>query len=125
MCGTDDLDFALLLVRGRDGEQALTETRAPGGQQREGHPALEGRRRGGGGQVANAVVAGTGSHQLGAIAQPVGSGDRPNAHQLQPIGRAESGTLRQGPANEIAVLLQHALQAQIIGAGIAVELRCR
>src|SRR2546430_7988948 len=47
----------------------------------------------------------------------------PHADELQPIGRRQPGALRQRAADEIPVLLQHPLQAEIIGAGVAVQLR--
>ena len=57
MCGLTICDFRLLLVSGRGGDQPLAEARAPGREQREPHPALEGRRWGRRSQVTEARLA--------------------------------------------------------------------
>ena len=84
-------------------------------------PSSDGRRAGG--DVAEAAVGGCRHDQLRAVAQAARAVDGAHAHQLQALRRGEARALRERAADEVAALLQQALQAEIIGRGIAVQLR--
>src|ERR1700730_5197632 len=120
--GAHDLDLAGLAVNGRCAHQSLTQALAATRHQGEAHPAIELDRGGRRGHVAETRGGRVRRDQLQAVAQALALEGPPYAYELQPIGRGEAGALRQRAADEIAVLLQHPLKAEIIGAGVAVQL---
>src|SRR5262249_6685480 len=119
-----DLELDELLVDERSAEYARADTRAPVGEQCEPHPALELRRGARGGEVAEARGRGGAHHELHAVAQALAAIEWPHADELQPPGSGESRAGTERAADEVAVFLQHPPEAQVRGAGIAVELRC-
>src|SRR5882762_5497592 len=123
--GAHDLELGDLVVNGRCADHPLTQAPAAARHQRQTHPAIELDRGGRRGHVAETRGARLRRDQLQAVAQAVPALEGPYPDELQPIRRREAGALRQRAADEIAVLLQHPLKAEIIGAGVAVELRSR
>src|SRR3984893_19408201 len=123
--GAHDLDLARLVVNGRCADQPLTQALAATRHQGEAHPAIELDRGGRRGHVAETRGGRVRRDQLQAVAQALAPEGPPYADELQPLGRCEAGALRQRAADEIALLLQHPLKAEIVGAGVAVQLSSR
>ena len=97
------------------------EARASGGEQREAHPALKGRRGSHRSEITEARLAGAAPEQLRAIAQPFARIERSHANELQAVRGTETRALRERAPNVVALLLQQARHAQILGAGVAVQ----
>src|SRR5256885_5366482 len=117
-----DLELDGLVVNRRRADQPLTQPPAAARQQRQAHPAVALNRGGGGGHVARTGRASLRCDELQAVSQTVRARQGTYADELQALGRREAGALRQRAADEITLLLQHPLQAEIIGAGVAVQL---
>src|SRR5260370_5813499 len=120
--GAHDLDLAGFVVNGRCADQPLTQPLAAAHHQRQAHPTIELDPRGRRGHVAETRGGRLRRDELYAVAQALRALEGPHADELQPIGCRQAGALRQRAADEIAVLLQHPLKAEIIGAGVAVQL---
>src|SRR4029077_7102010 len=120
--GAEDLHLRCLAVHGGAGRQALPEALAPASEQRESHPAFELDRGRGGGHVAETCSGRLGCDELAAVAQTRRAAERTAADQLQPLRVIERGALRKCAPDEVALFLQQALEAEITGGGVAVEL---
>src|SRR5262249_42895959 len=93
--------------------------------QRQPHPAFELDGGCGRGEVAETHIARVGSDELAAVAQPLRAVTRAHADELEPLRARERRTLRERPADEVALFLEQALEPEIIRRGVAVELSGR
>src|SRR5262249_40511303 len=122
--GTHDLELERLPVNGRSADETRADALPSGGEEGEAHPALELGGWRGGGDVAEARVVRPGGEEVHPVAQPARTVYRMHADELQPF-RGGRLAARECPADEVAALLQHALEPQVVRARVAVELRGR
>src|SRR4029077_14793971 len=123
--GAQNAQLGALAVYRGDARQLLADALPAAREQRESHPALKLGGRSAGGNVAEALARGSGVNELRAVAQAPCRIERAHPDQLQPLAGEHSRAPRECAPDEITLLLQQVPEAEVRGAGVAVELRRR